>query len=111
MHFDSLVIRGIRKETTGKKEVCSLDSLLKLNDLLGDRWYIRGINVAGDFCYIEPGTVRFYLKQLKPKPDFQLKDDGTLVKHYFGIQNQLVFQFVRNDGTSRQWSNVLQSCI
>lgn len=111
VHFDSLAMRGIRKETKGKKEVYSLSSLSKLDDLLGERWYIRGINVAGDFCYIEPGTVSFYLKQLKPKPDFQLKDDGTLAKRYFGMQNQLVFQFVRNDGTSRQWNSVLQSCI
>ena len=111
VHFDSLVMRGIRKETKGKKDVYSLDSLSKLDDLLGERWYIRGINVAGDFCYIEPGTVSFYLKQSKPKPDFQLKNNGTLVKRYFGMQNQLVFQFVRNDGTSRQWNSVLQSCI
>ena len=111
VHFDSLVMRGIRKETKGKKEVYSLGSLSKLDDLLGKRWYIRGINVAGDFCYIEPSTVSFYLKQSKPKPDFQLKDDGTLTKRYFGIQNQLVFQFVRNDGTARQWNSVLQSCI
>lgn len=111
VHFDSLVMRGVRKETKGKKEIYSLGSLSKLDDLLGERWYIRGINVAGDFCYIEPGTVSFYLKQSNPKPDYQLKDDGTLAKRYFGMQNQLVFQFVRNDGTSRQWNSVLQSCI
>lgn len=111
MHFDSLVMRGIRKETKGKKEVYSLSSLSKLDDLLGKRWYVRGINVAGDFCYVEPDTVSFYLKQSKPKLDFQLKDDGTLSKHYFGMHNQLVFQFVRSDGTSRQWNSVLQSCI
>ena len=29
----------------------------------------------------------------------------------FGVQSQLVFQFVRNDGTSCQWNSVLQSCI
>ena len=111
VHFDSLVMRGIRKESKGRKEVYSLVSLSKLDDLLGERWYIRGINEAGDFCYVEPGTVSFYLRQSKPKPDFQLKDDGTLAKRYFGMQSQLVFQFVRNDGTSRQWNSVLQSCI
>ena len=111
VHFDSLVMRGIRKESKGRKEVYSLVSLSKSDDLLGERWYIRGINEAGDFCYVEPGTVSFYLRQSKPKPDFQLKDDGTLAKCYFGMQSQLVFQFVRNDGTSRQWNSVLQSCI
>ena len=73
----------------------------------GKRWYIRGINEAGDLCYIEPGTVSFYLKQSKPRPDFQLTNDGTLVKHFFGKQNQLIFQFVQSDG---QWDSVLQSC-
>ena len=109
VHFESLVLRGIRNETKGKNTY-SLTSLLKLDDLLGKRWYIRGINEAGDFCYIEPGTVSFYLKQSKPRPDFQLTDDGTLVKHSFGKQNQLIFQFVRSDGISCQWDSVLQSC-
>ena len=64
----------------------------------------------GAFCYVELGTVRFHLKLLKLKPDFQLKEDGTLTKRYFGVRNQLVFQFIRSDGTSQQWSSVLHLC-
>ena len=67
VHFDSLVMRGIRKESKGRKEFYSLVSLSKLDDLLGERWYIRGINEAGDFCYAEPGTISFYLRQSKTK--------------------------------------------
>ena len=110
LHFDSLVVRGTRKETKGTREIYSLRSLTKLDDLLGDKWYIRGINSAGDFCYVEPGTVSFYFKRLKLKPDFQMKEDGTLTKCYFGVRSQLVFQFIRNDGTSQQWSSVLHLC-
>ena len=44
---------------------------------------LRGINSVGAFCYVELGTVRFHLKLLKLKPDFQLKEDGTLTKRYF----------------------------
>ena len=40
VHFDSLVMSGIRKEIKGKREVYSLCSLSKLDDLLGERWYI-----------------------------------------------------------------------
>ena len=61
----------------------------------------------GDFCYVEPGTVRFHLKLLKLKPDFQLKEDGTLTKRYFGVRNQLVFQFIRSDG---QYLTTVEQC-
>ena len=71
---------------------------------------LRGINSVGAFCYVELGTVRFHLKLLKLKPDFQLKEDGTLTKHYFGVRNRLVFQFIRSDGTLQQWSSVLHLC-
>ena len=37
-----------------------MSSLSKLDDLLGERWYIRGLNSAGDFCYIEPGASIFH---------------------------------------------------
>ena len=110
-HFDSLSIRASKKEVKGKREVYSLPVLSRLNDLLGPRWFIRGINAAGDFCYIEPGTVSFYLKKTKGIAEYQMKDDGTLVNYGGGETTQLVFQFVRNDGTCRQWSEILQSCI
>ena len=88
---DSLVIRGTRKEIKGSREIFAVSSRTKLNDLLGERWYIRGINSAGDFCYMEPSTVRFYLKHVNPKPNFQMKNDGTLTKCYFGVRKE---QFV-----------------
>ena len=78
------MIQGTKKETKGTREIYSLISLMI-------RWYIRGINSAGDFCYVEPGTVMFYLKFVKLKHDFQMKEDGTLTKRYFGVKSQLVF--------------------
>ena len=110
LHFEALVRRGIRKGK-GKREVYSLSSLSKLDDLLGERWYVRGLNRAGDFCYVEPGTVRFYLKSPKRKVDYQLQQDGTIKMQYFGIKHHLVFKFVRSDGTVAEWSSVLRLCI
>ena len=70
---------------------------------------MRGLNSAGDFCYIEPDTAKFYLKCQHQKVDFQLHD-GTMKTQYFGIRHQLVFKFVRSDGTLAQWNSVLRSC-
>jgi len=37
------------------------------DDLLGAKWYLRGLNKAGDFCYVTPGTVEFYYRTGKEK--------------------------------------------
>ena len=110
LQFDSLILKATKKEKKGTKVFYSLSCLTKLDDLLGDRWYIRGINSAGDFCYVEPDSVRFYLKFLKLKPDFQMKEHGTLTKRSFGMKSQLVFQFIQSDGISQQWGSVLHLC-
>ena len=75
LHFEALIQRST--SNGGKLEVYGLSSLSKL-DLLGEQWYVRGINSAGDFCYIEPGTVKFFLKCQCQKLDFQQQDDGTM---------------------------------
>ena len=92
LHFEALIWRGVRNGTKGKREAYGLSSLSKLDDLLGERWYMRGLNSAGDFCYIEPGTVKFYLKCRHQKIDFQLQDDGSMKTQYFGNRHHLVFQ-------------------
>ena len=71
MSFDYLHFEGEKAEE-GKTEIYSLSSLSKLDDLLGESWYVRGLNRAGDFWYVEPDTVRFYLKSPKHKLDNQL---------------------------------------
>lgn len=79
-------------------------------DLLGEMWYMRGLNNVGDFCYTEPGTVKYYLKSCKGKPDYRLQEDGSIVTTFVVLRNQLILQFVRNDGIYIQWHGILQSC-
>lgn len=114
MGFDVVYFEGlIRRATqvnTGKKRVYQLSGLTKLDDLLGKRWYIRGINAAGDFCYIQPDSVKYYLKQCRRRTEFQMQPDGSLRKCVHGGRCQLVFQFVRNDGVLSQWNSALNSC-
>lgn len=110
VYFEGLIRQGTQVSTGKKRKVYQLPGLTKLDDLLGKRWYIKGINAAGDFCYIQPGSVKYYLKQCRRKTEFQMQLDGSLRKHVYGGRCQLVFYFVRNDGVSSQWNSVLSSC-
>ena len=116
MSFDSLLIRATvvpkagSSKTSSKRSVYSIQHMTQFEDLLGNRWYIRGLNAAGDFCFVTPGTVRFYLREKKGRIDYQLKSDGTLFQEYFGKGVQLVLSFIRGDGTLAQWNTVLKNC-
>ena len=60
--YDGLLYRGVLVKKNGCKEIYTVISLSKLDDILGERWYIRGINVARDFSFVKPGSVRYFLK-------------------------------------------------
>ena len=112
VYYEGLIRRATKQVGNGrrKREIYQLPSLTRLDDLLGERWYIRSVNINGDFCYIQPGSVKYYLKRCKKRIDYQMQVDGTLLKCTFGGQCQLVFQFICNDGILTQWNNVLKSC-
>ena len=113
IHFDGLVMRSVladRKSQNSKRHIYTLSTLTKLDDILGSRWYIRGINAAGDFCFVEPKTVRYQLLFSSGKADYQLLEDGTLKQFVYGARHQLIFRFVRGDGISSQWNNILKLC-
>ena len=67
--FNAIEVDGLIRQsklanpTHSKKQVYTLPTLSKLDDILGSRWYIRGINEAGDFCFVPPGTVNFHLRK------------------------------------------------
>ena len=63
-----------------------------LNAVLGAKWFIRGLNEAGDFCY---ETVRFYLRKKLPLVDYQPHGDGQVRKIVYDQGYSLVFMFVR----------------
>lgn len=113
IYFDGLIRRSANlssRTSHSRRQMYTVPTLTKLDDILGCRWYIRGINAAGDFCFVTPGTVKFYLKQCKGKIDFQMQADGTLSQYLYDEGYHLIFQFVRGDGTCSQWSDILKSC-
>ena len=106
--FDSLAIRGVLAQRRRvHRQIYTIPRLSRFDDLFGERWYIRGL---GDFCYVIPGSVEFYLKQRKGRADYQVQADDTLLKNIYGQCYQLTFSFIRGDGTSSQWDEILQQC-
>ena len=115
MNFDKVYFKGhIRHgvKTNGRqnRDVYQLSSLSKLDDILGERWYVCGLNANGDFCYVQPKTVKYYFKTAKQKVDYQMQADGLLRKYVFGGNSQLVFHFICGNDTVADWDHVLKSC-
>jgi len=114
--YDSLVVRGALQSKVGRssrvhtRQVYTIPHMKHFEDLFGARWYIRRLNTAGDFCFVTPGRVEFYLRETKRKVDYQLESDGSMRQSYFGKGSQLVFSFIRSDGTLKQWSDIIRLC-
>ena len=72
-----------------------------LSPLLGDKWYMRGINDRLDFCYVNLSTVRYWLHQRKAVEDFH---PGG--KKLIDGDNVLVFMFVRIDGVRSMYDDI-----
>ena len=102
VYFEGLIRLGIRTNGRRNNDVYQLRSLSKLDDILEERWNIHGLNTNGDLCYVLPKTVKYYIKNTKQKVDYQMRVDGSLTKHTFGRNSQLVFHFICGDGTSAE---------
>jgi hypothetical protein len=71
---------GQLKEMKGGNEIYSIVHYGDLDAVLGPKWFIRGLNDAGDFCYTILNTVRFYLRKKLPLTDYQPHEDGQIRK-------------------------------
>jgi len=93
--FDSLSLQCSLVKASAKRKIYRVPNLMKLNDLLGERWFIRGLNISGDFCYIVRDTIKLYMKKATGKPDYQWLDNGTMVKNFLEHNINLYFLLLR----------------
>lgn len=63
---EGLRMKGKFKQQIRGVEHYTIDAYSDLDSLLGCNWHYRGLNSAGDFCYVLPGTVDFYLCRRRP---------------------------------------------
>ena len=70
-----------------------------LDELLGKGWHFRGLNSIGDYCFVVPDTVEYYLCHRRPIVHFVPNNDGSPVKVCTPQGFMLHFTFVRGDQT------------
>ena len=75
-----------------------ISSYKELDELLGHNWHYRGINGAGDFCYVILNTVEYHLYQRKPLIQYVPDEGGKPLQTKTPQGYALVFTFVRGDG-------------
>ena len=62
---------------------------MDLEDLLGEKWYIRITNRNGDFSYVVPSTVSFYSRKMLEYECIQDGDKMTFEPTYV-LQNNVI---------------------
>ena len=103
--FEEMKGKGTLKKKHRGKEIYGITKYGDLDNLLGSKWFIRGLNESGDFCYAILNTVAFYFKQRINIVDY--KPDGqTIKKCLYSQGHSLVFTFVRADGVSADFISV-----
>ena len=103
-------VKGILKKQHRHREIYGITRYGDLDDFLGSKWFIRGLNENGDFCYAILNTVTFYLKQKNNLVDFKPNEkDGSIIKCIYSQGSSLVFTFVRGDGVSANFLSVYSS--
>ena len=103
IYYTHLQNIGFVKKSRGREVHC-VDNNSQLCDLLGSKWFERIQNVNGDFCYVIPGTVTFWLHEKKPVKEFVYVGD-TLVESHTESDLQVIFTFVRGDGVKAEYNS------
>ena len=71
---------GKFKQKYGGNDMYTIAHYSDLDEALGSKWFIRGLNERGDFCYAILDTVRFYLRKRLPLNDYIPGEDGAVKK-------------------------------
>ena len=67
------------KDARGGVPIYTIDHYNDLDELLGNQWHMRELNVNGDFSYAILGTVSFLLTRCRPLSGYEVVrcEDGT----------------------------------
>ena len=98
-------MKGKFKRLVRRVEHYTIDAYSDLDSLLGCNWHYRGLNSAGDFCYVMCGTVEFYLYRKRPLVYYVVKEEKP-TKTCVPQGYCLVFKYVRGDGPPSQFGKI-----
>ena len=95
--FDAFAFKVLKQKRKSLKQpyshsTCTIRQYSDLNELLGDRWYIRIVNSNGDFSQVLLETIWFYLTRPKPILDYDVEQD-EVGSSLFRTGSFISFQF------------------
>ena len=84
------------------KNVYQVKSNRMLDPFLGMKWDERILNPAGDFVYVIPGTIKYWMGQRNPITGYKIIGEQYIKSE---IENSyfITFQFVRGDGNRNNY--------
>ena len=82
--------------------VYQLESNRVLDSYLGLKWDERILNLAGDFAYVIPGTIKYWLGQRSPIIEYKLIRE-LYARTEVENSNFITFQSVRGDGNRNNY--------
>ena len=94
------------KSTERNKVIYRLHSNEKLDECIGLKWSERIMNENGDFAFVVPGTVRFWLASRNPIVEFKLIGD-KYIRSEIDDGHQVVFTFVRGDSNRKGYKDMV----
>ena len=98
MFCQGLQCKGTESRTVRGITYYKIRAYKDLDELLGHSWHYRGINSAGDFCYVVLDTVEYHLNRRKPLIQYVPDENGKPVLSKAPQGHALIFSFVRGDG-------------
>ena len=109
--YDSgLKVHGQMKKVQRGVEIYSVAKYADLDELLGPKWFIRGFNENGDFCYAILDTVHYYLQAKRSLVDFKPASDNAKPRKCVYSQGySLFFCFIRGDGVACDFHRIYTS--
>lgn len=84
--FEELSHLGRKSKNTKSQFV--LESLSNVDGVLGKGWNTRIFYRQGDFAYVEPNTVTFWLMERRPLEEFSCEGNLTLIHRGFCFRMQ-----------------------
>ena len=99
------------KDACGGVPTYTINHYNDLDELLGNQWHMRVLNINGDFSYASLGAVSFHLTRGRPLSEYEVvrNEDGTykFQEVFLEQDSYLVFNFVRGDGTKSDLNNYI----
>ena len=107
--FEGALAKCGTRKGSGRRVRYTIRDYKALDRILGKGWHWRGLNQAGDFCYVILDSIEYYLLKKRALQEYFPPSDGvgtgqiTAKKRTLGYS--LIFKFIRGDGTPEQFGS------